>query len=107
MDEEWLDSQQMFNQGSAACADLWNVASLLMVVANFFTCSIALFAIWTYERTFADLFHPMKPFWKFWGVKGLLSIGWLQASVLMAAGFLAEGGKMSDETFRTFLNYFL
>jgi len=93
--------------GSAACADLWNVTSLLMIVANFFTCSIALFAIWTYERTFSDLLHPMKPFWKFWGVKGLLSVGWLQGLTLTIVGFAAAHGRWADETFRTFLNFHL
>lgn len=107
IDEEWAESQQLFNQGSAACADLWNVTSLLMVVADFFTCSIALFAIWTYERTFAQFFGPMKPFWKFLGVKGLLSVGWLQAIALLCIGFLAESGSWSDENFRTFVNYHL
>mmetsp|Transcript_73669 Transcript_73669/g.204846 ORF Transcript_73669/g.204846 Transcript_73669/m.204846 type:complete len:508 (-) Transcript_73669:124-1647(-) len=106
LEEEWGDDRHR-TFGSAACADLWNVTSLLMVVADFFTCSIALFAIWTYERSFADFFHPMKPFWKFWGVKGLLSVGWLQASVLMMVGLWAEGGSWSDENFRTFLNYYL
>eukprot|EP00927_Polykrikos_kofoidii_P029693 TRINITY_DN25636_c0_g1_i1.p1 TRINITY_DN25636_c0_g1~~TRINITY_DN25636_c0_g1_i1.p1 ORF type:complete len:530 (-),score=81.20 TRINITY_DN25636_c0_g1_i1:87-1676(-) len=104
-DEQLYEQFPPSKHGSSACADLWNVTSLLMVVADFFTCSIALFAIWTYERSFADFFHPMKPFWKFWGVKGLLSVGWLQAIVLMVIGFVAEGGRWSDENFRTFLNF--
>merc|ERR1712048_1491698 len=66
-DEQWSENDVHNRHGSAACADLWNITSLLMVVANFFTCSIALFAIWTYERTFSEFFHPMKPFWKFLG----------------------------------------
>eukprot|EP00929_Paragymnodinium_shiwhaense_P046249 TRINITY_DN23544_c0_g1_i1.p1 TRINITY_DN23544_c0_g1~~TRINITY_DN23544_c0_g1_i1.p1 ORF type:complete len:456 (+),score=52.52 TRINITY_DN23544_c0_g1_i1:282-1649(+) len=105
--EDWSLRRQHSIHGSAACADVWNAISLLLVVAEWFTCCIALFAIWTYEQSFADFLHPMKPFWKFWGVKGLLSVQWLQTSLLMIVGFLAEGGRMSDETFRTFLNYYM
>uniref|UniRef100_A0A6U9L2E6 Uncharacterized protein n=1 Tax=Zooxanthella nutricula TaxID=1333877 RepID=A0A6U9L2E6_9DINO len=96
-------------ESSLACQDLWNVVSLLMVVANFFTCSIALFAVLQYERTFADMLAPMRPFWKFWGVKGLLSVNFMQRIALMALGTLAPGGskaKLSHE-FRTFLNFYL
>merc|ERR1711920_221287 len=93
---------------SLACEDLWNTVSLLMVVANFFTCSIALYAVLQYERTFAKLLKPKSPFWKFWGVKGMLSVNFLQRIVLMAVGFLgnSEDAQMSQD-YRTFLNFFL
>lgn len=95
-----------FRSSSLACEDLWNTVSLLMVVANFFTCSIALFAVLKYEQTFSKLLKPMSPFWKFWGVKGLLSVNFLQRLVLMAAGFVGKDAKLSKE-FRTFLNFYL
>lgn len=53
-----------------------------MTVADFFTCSIALFAVLQYERAFNNVLHPVNPFWKFWGVKGLLSVNFLQGTVL-------------------------
>eukprot|EP00439_Symbiodinium_sp_Y106_P044187 s2061_g5.t1 len=62
--------------------DVWNATSLLMVVADFFTCSIALFAVLQYEHAFNDALRPVRPFWKFWGVKGLLSVNFMQTSVL-------------------------
>lgn len=67
---------------NVTCADLWSATSSFLVVANFFTCSIALFAIFKYERAFADLLHPMRPFLKFWGVKGLLSVNFAQSVLL-------------------------
>ena len=54
----------------------------MMTVADFFTCSIALFAVLQYERAFNNVLHPVNPFWKFWGVKGLLSVNFLQGTVL-------------------------
>lgn len=90
---------------SLACEDVWNATSLLMVVADFFTCSIALFAVLQYEHAFNDALRPVRPFWKFWGVKGLLSVNFMQTSVLTALGFL-----LASETpsyVRTFLNYYL
>lgn len=55
---------------------------MMMTVADFFTCSIALFAVLQYERAFNNVLHPVNPFWKFWGVKGLLSVNFLQSTVL-------------------------
>ncbi|CAE7206391.1 unnamed protein product [Symbiodinium pilosum] len=69
---------------SLACEDVWNAISLLMVVADFFTCSIALFAVLQYEHAFSDALRPVRPFWKFWGVKGLLSVNFMQTSILTA-----------------------
>mmetsp|Transcript_165766 Transcript_165766/g.532274 ORF Transcript_165766/g.532274 Transcript_165766/m.532274 type:complete len:493 (-) Transcript_165766:68-1546(-) len=88
-----------------ACEDLWNTVSLLMVVANFFTCSIALYAVLRYEHAFADKLKDHSPFWKFWGVKGLLSVNFMQRIVLMVVGALAT--RQISEDFRTFLNFFL
>jgi len=90
---------------SLACEDVWNSFSMLMVVADFFTCSIALFAVLQYEHAFSDALRPVRPFWKFWGVKGLLSVNFMQTSVLMAIGFLLASDTPSRV--RTFLNYYL
>lgn len=94
-------------ESSVACEDLWNTVSLLMVVANFFTCSIALYAVLQYERTFTAMLEPVRPFWKFWGVKGLLSVNFLQRIALMALGTLASRGPTLSREFRTFLNFHL
>jgi len=106
IDELALGHARHTRLSSLACEDLWNTASLLMVVADFFTCSIALFAIFTYERTFADLLWPVQPFWKFWGVKGLLSINFLQTIVLMAVGAIG-GDAAVDKYNRAFLTFYL
>ena len=42
-------------------------ASRLMVAADFFTCSIALFAILQYEHAFNQVLQAVRPFWKFPG----------------------------------------
>eukprot|EP00438_Fugacium_kawagutii_P026644 Skav208635 [mRNA] locus=scaffold3433:231994:235117:- [translate_table: standard] len=68
--------------------DVWNSTSLLMVAADFFTCSIALFAVLQYERAFNRVLHPVNPFWKFWGVKGLLSVNFLQSTVLAIVSWI-------------------
>lgn len=94
-------------ESSIACEDLWNTVSLLMVVANFFTCSIALYAVLQYERAFSAMLEPVRPFWKFWGVKGLLSVNFLQRLVLMALGTMASRSLQLNHEFRTFLNFFL
>mmetsp|Transcript_31708 Transcript_31708/g.67432 ORF Transcript_31708/g.67432 Transcript_31708/m.67432 type:complete len:527 (-) Transcript_31708:130-1710(-) len=106
-DEGVVGHSQHTEASSLACEDLWNAVSLLMVVANFFTCSIALFAVLQYERTFAKLLQPKRPFWKFLGVKGLLSVNFLQRIILMVIGLVAGNGPHTSEEFRTFLNFYL
>ena len=41
---------------------------------------IALFAVLQYEHAFNDALRPVRPFWKFWGVKGPLGLS--QSDVL-------------------------
>eukprot|EP00931_Biecheleriopsis_adriatica_P108783 TRINITY_DN83072_c0_g1_i1.p1 TRINITY_DN83072_c0_g1~~TRINITY_DN83072_c0_g1_i1.p1 ORF type:complete len:368 (+),score=73.57 TRINITY_DN83072_c0_g1_i1:155-1105(+) len=100
-----LDHSLHTRTASLACEDVWNSVSLLMVVADFFTCSIALFAVFQYERTFSILLRSVNPFWKFWGVKGLLSVNFLQSTVLTVLGVLMGDKVLGD--FRTLLNYYL
>lgn len=102
-----VQKSQHLRSSTIACEDLWNTVSLLMVVANFFTCSIALYALLRYEHTFTDDLRPEQPFWKFWGVKGLLSVNFLQRILLMAFGMMATGRAKTSEEFRTFLNFYL
>eukprot|EP00434_Breviolum_minutum_P003296 symbB.v1.2.002901.t1/scaffold115.1/size320724/1 len=90
---------------SLACEDVWNSTSMMMTVADFFTCSIALFAVLQYERAFNNVLHPVNPFWKFWGVKGLLSVNFLQGTVLAIVSWATA----NDDTgfVATLLNYHL
>jgi len=105
LSEAALDLSQHTRSSSMACEDVWNSVSLLLVVADFFTCSIALFAIFQYEHAFSELLRPSRPFWKLWGVKGLLSVNFLQTVVLAAVGLLA--GARSTKYFRSFLGFYL
>lgn len=92
---------------SAACEDLWNTISLWMIIANFFTNSIALEAIVCYERTFQSDLKQHSPFWKFWGVKGLLTVNFLQKLVLIILGFVSTSERLPSAQFRTFFNFLL
>merc|ERR1712008_103926 len=94
-------------ESTIACEDLWNTISLLMYVANFFTCSIALYAVLQYEQTYSALLEPIGPFWKFWGVKGLLSVNFMQKIVIMMLGAVAPDGLMSRHIFRSMINFVL
>jgi hypothetical protein len=35
-----------------------------------------------------QVLHPVNPFWKFWGVKGLLSVNFLQSTVLALVSWM-------------------
>ncbi|CAJ1369269.1 unnamed protein product [Effrenium voratum] len=102
-------SQNLHTKASSlACEDVWNSASMLMVAADFFTCSIALFAILQYEHAFNQVLQAVRPFWKFWGVKGLLSVNFLQSSVLALVGLATAGDTWDTPRYvGTFLNYYL
>lgn len=105
VNEDKLNRSFHTRSSTLACEDIWNSASLLMVVADFFTCSIALLAVFHYEWTFSEVLRPVRPFWKFWGVKGLLSVNFLQTAVLTAIGSL--GGARSSRYFCAFLHFYL
>ncbi|CAK9035611.1 unnamed protein product [Durusdinium trenchii] len=89
-------SEQKLNQSlhtratSLACEDVWNSSSLMIMTADFFTCSIALYAILQYEHAFNEVLHAVNPFWKFWGVKGLLSVNFLQSTILAAVSWMTS-----------------
>ena len=72
-------------------------------VANFFVCGTAIYALRVYEETFNERLHRIEPFWKFWGVKGLLSVNFLQTSVLAVIGHLLTQTQLSEDSFRTFV----
>ena len=42
---------------------------------NFILCSFALAFVFTFEHTFNEYLHRIGPFWKFWGVKGVVRPG--------------------------------
>lgn len=100
-----LVESQHTRSSSLACEDVWNSVSLLMVLADSFTCGIAVFSIFQYENTFSEPLHPVRPFWKFFGVKGLLSLSFLQGVLLMAAGVLSGG--RATVYFRLFCRVYL
>eukprot|EP00929_Paragymnodinium_shiwhaense_P057034 TRINITY_DN28545_c0_g2_i1.p1 TRINITY_DN28545_c0_g2~~TRINITY_DN28545_c0_g2_i1.p1 ORF type:complete len:498 (-),score=68.72 TRINITY_DN28545_c0_g2_i1:9-1502(-) len=101
-----LQGSQHTRESTIACEDLWNTVSLLVCVANFFTCSIALLAVLQYEQSYSKTLESIRPFWKFWGVKGLLSVNFMQQTVLFFAAFTVSGRKRSKEFWLT-LNFYL
>eukprot|EP00928_Gymnodinium_smaydae_P056295 TRINITY_DN3969_c0_g1_i2.p1 TRINITY_DN3969_c0_g1~~TRINITY_DN3969_c0_g1_i2.p1 ORF type:complete len:202 (-),score=34.81 TRINITY_DN3969_c0_g1_i2:128-733(-) len=107
LNESVVERSHHTQASSLACEDLWNTVSLLMVCANMFTCSIALYAILQFEHAFSERLHPVRPFWKFWGVKGLLSVNFMQRICLMAFGVLTTGNVTMSKEFRTSLNFYL
>eukprot|EP00927_Polykrikos_kofoidii_P073516 TRINITY_DN69541_c0_g1_i1.p1 TRINITY_DN69541_c0_g1~~TRINITY_DN69541_c0_g1_i1.p1 ORF type:complete len:736 (-),score=109.50 TRINITY_DN69541_c0_g1_i1:173-2308(-) len=93
---------------SLACENLWGPVSIVLSVADFFTCGIALASILAYEHAFENVLEPVRPKWKFLGVKGLLSVGFLQKMTIMACSFFFVGKAAAELThLRPFLNYFL
>jgi len=106
LNQNVIERSSHTHENTIACEDLWNTVSLLMVVANFFTCSIALYAVLQYEQTFSAMLRPVRPFWKFLGVKGLLSVNFMQRIVLVSLGLMATKNTEDSEHFRTFLNFF-
>jgi len=45
-------------------------------------CCFALVFVFTFERMFQEYLHDIKPVWKFWGVKGVVSVTYFQYLVL-------------------------
>jgi hypothetical protein len=45
-------------------------------------CSFALIFVFTFERMFSDFLHCIEPYWKFWGVKLVVSVTYFQWLVL-------------------------
>ena len=70
-------------------------------------CGIAIYSLRVYEQTFNERLHSIEPFWKFWGVKGLLSVNFFQKTALAIFGHVLTQTSLSDEAFRTFVNYYL
>jgi len=78
MDDSAIGPQLHNPRSSLACESLWEGVCLAMYVADFFMCGIALIAIVAYENAFGSVLHPVRPLLKFWGVKGMLSVGFMQ-----------------------------
>ena len=49
---------------------------------NFILCSFALAFVFTFEHSFDEYLSRIGPFWKFWGVKGVVSVTYFQWLVL-------------------------
>eukprot|EP00439_Symbiodinium_sp_Y106_P056246 s1914_g7.t2 len=49
---------------------------------NFILCSFALAFVFTFEHSFDQYLSKIGPFWKFWGVKGVVSVTYFQWLVL-------------------------
>jgi len=52
---------------------------------TFILCSFALVFVFTFEHTFSEALVPIKPFWKFWGVKGVVSVTYFQWLIIRFA----------------------
>lgn len=65
------------------CSDLYhhNVHAAATAV-NFILCSFALVFVFTFEHAFEEHLAKIEPFWKFWGVKGVVSVTYFQWIVL-------------------------
>jgi len=52
-------------------------------------CSFALIFVFTFERMFSEYLHCIQPYWKFWGVKLVVSVTYFQWLVI-SYGFRLE-----------------
>lgn len=58
----------------------------------FILCSFALVFVFTFERVFEEYLHSIQPFWKFWGVKGVVSVTYFQWLIISYCFGLDEDG---------------
>ncbi|CAK9007064.1 unnamed protein product [Durusdinium trenchii] len=63
---------------------------LAAAAVNFILCSFALAFVFTFEHTFDEYLRRIGPFWKFWGVKGVVSVTYFQWLVLSYGPFHFE-----------------
>ncbi|CAL1142581.1 unnamed protein product [Cladocopium goreaui] len=74
-----------------SCTELYEVNIHLAAAAvNFILCSFALAFVFTFEHTFDEYLRQIGPFWKFWGVKGVVSVTYFQWVVLSYGPFNLE-----------------
>ncbi|CAE7805971.1 SVEP1, partial [Symbiodinium microadriaticum] len=66
-----------------SCNELYDQNIHLAAAAvNFILCSFALAFVFTFEHSFDQYLSKIGPFWKFWGVKGVVSVTYFQWLVL-------------------------
>lgn len=84
-----------------SCED-WYVSNVETAAESvlFILCSFALVFVFTFERVFSEALHDIQPFWKFWGVKGVVSVTYFQWLVI-------KYGLSYDETHLYLLHTFL
>jgi hypothetical protein len=41
-------------------------------------CSAAIYCVFVFESAFHGELERLDPYWKFWGVKGVVSVTWMQ-----------------------------
>lgn len=62
----------------------WYSANYKLAASSvlYILCCFALVFVFTFERVFQEYLHDIKPVWKFWGVKGVVSVTYFQYLVL-------------------------
>lgn len=73
--------------GSSDCQDVFFRLQDHLVGAMWYSCSVAIFCILRFEISMSECLAPIRPFWKFWGAKLIVTVASIQRLVLF--GFTA------------------
>lgn len=82
-----------FGLGSSTCEEQFKMLEDYIIGALWYSCTIAIYSIVSFERALSRSLHPIDPVWKFWGAKAIVSIAGMQRLFLFALtklGFIAS-----------------
>lgn len=68
--------------GSSDCQDVFFRLQDHLVGAMWYSCSVAIFCILRFEVSMSECLAPIRPFWKFWGAKLIVTVASIQRLVL-------------------------
>mmetsp|Transcript_56181 Transcript_56181/g.176392 ORF Transcript_56181/g.176392 Transcript_56181/m.176392 type:complete len:437 (+) Transcript_56181:138-1448(+) len=75
---------RLWGRETATCEQDFNKVEDYLVGALWYSCTIAIYSIVSFERAMSRSLHPIDPVWKFWGAKLIVSIAGVQRLVLFA-----------------------
>lgn len=73
----------MLTNSCMSCND-WYSGDIYPVTMSvlYILCCLALIMVVTFERAFKDYLHKIEPYWKFWGVKIVVSVTYFQSTLI-------------------------
>mmetsp|Transcript_110950 Transcript_110950/g.324537 ORF Transcript_110950/g.324537 Transcript_110950/m.324537 type:complete len:434 (-) Transcript_110950:106-1407(-) len=74
---------RLWGRGATCEQDFYQVQDYI-IGALWYSCTIAIYSIVSFERAMSRSLHPIDPVWKFWGAKLIVSIAGVQRLFLFA-----------------------